>query len=311
MAIRGQSCSFSVVVYWWAAVSLVFLLAGCQRIVPSPSVQSAQLRLGLGSDSALATAAHVNDGSKTSASDVGAASALTTTTPSTATANVVAMQYAIVVGTPDNPTIDGGVINSDPRQVGEVAILQPAPPNAAAAAANAAVAVVPAISSATTTSTFSDTWATSKRVKKVLEDAARHGKLAYVLQKSDEYGLPASVATVPIVESGYRDQVISPKGAAGAWQLMPYTAQAYGVTREERHKLVASTGAALSLLQQLHQQFKSWELAFAAYNAGAPRVQRALRQKPTATSVQELDLPSETKEYVARIMALNQQIAAL
>ena len=124
------------------------------------------------------------------------------------------------------------------------------------------------------------------------------------MKKSDEMQLPASVALIPLIESGYQN-VVSPKGAAGVWQLMPAVAHDYGITPAERFQFEPATDTALKLLRQLHQKFGSWELAFAAYNAGATRVETALHQQPKATSIQELNLPIETQQYVKKIMQIN------
>lgn len=151
---------------------------------------------------------------------------------------------------------------------------------------------------------FQDNWATSSKVKQVLMQAAQQGKLAYVLKKSEEMQLPASVALIPLVES-HCQNITSPKGAAGDWQLMPAVANDYGITSEERFEFKPATNTALKLLQNLHARFGNWELAFAAYNAGSTRVETALKKQPTVSSIQELALPIETKQYVQKIKTAN------
>jgi hypothetical protein len=158
---------------------------------------------------------------------------------------------------------------------------------------------------------FQDNWATSDQVATLLKQAAKDGKLDYVLKKADEKGLPASVATIPMVESNYHDDAISSKGAVGSWQLMPKTAQELGLKPEECKQFTLATDAALNMLNDLHNQFGSWELAFAAYNAGPARVQAALKKNPAAASVQELDLPQETKDYVKQIALINKKLGQL
>lgn len=214
------------------------------------------------------------------------------------------VQHTSAIGTPDHPTIDGGIINA-----AGVTPIQAATINTM----NANTLNINQLNFSHATNmpefrAFSDDWATSERVKNLLTIAARNGKLEYVLHRTDEKGLPASVATVPMIESQYQDLATSTKGAAGAWQLMEHTARDYGLAKEERYKFTAATNAALNLLHDLHRKFHSWELAFAAYNAGTKTVQNALRKNPYANSVQELELPQETKIYVARIMALNKII---
>lgn len=215
-------------------------------------------------------------------------------------------QHTDFVGTPDNPTFDGGIINAaDGLAVNE---FKAAPIETSIQAK--APAIQPMITTVNSKS-FQDNWATSNKVKLLLKKAAADGKLDYVLQKTDEKGLPASVATVPMIESAYQENANSPKGAAGVWQLMPVTAKDYGIDKSDRYNLKPATEAALNLLNDLHRQFGNWELAFAAYNAGAERVNKALQQNPKAKSVQELNLPKETKDYVAHIMALNKTLESL
>jgi len=199
-------------------------------------------------------------------------------------------QHTNVIGTPEQPTIDGGIINAVAPQATQLAVPH-----------------LPLLSLSSKQNYTTHNMEVPPRLKQPLATIMRDNKLklAYVLKKIEEKGLPASIATLPIIESRYQTTAISPKGAAGVWQLMPDTAQQYGLARDERHQFVLATEAALNLLHHLYQQFNNWELAFAAYNAGTARVQKALHQQPHAITVQELDLPTATKNYVAQIMELN------
>lgn len=194
------------------------------------------------------------------------------------------------IGTPDEPTIDGKPINST-VPAPEINIVESPLKESKAA--------------------FEDSWATSDKVKKILDSAASDGKLGYVMKKTKAMGLPASVAVVPIVESAYQTQAVSPKGAAGAWQLMPATAKAYGLNKEQRFEFTTSTDAALRLLRDLHQQFGNWELAFASYNAGSQRVSKALEKNPSAKTIDDLSLPMETKTYVKRMIQINATLESM
>lgn len=72
-------------------------------------------------------------------------------------------------------------------------------------------------------------------------------------------------------ESGWRATARSHKGAYGLAQLMPATARALGVDREDPHQNLE--GGARYLRAQ-YDRFKSWRLALAAYNAGPEAVAR-------------------------------------
>lgn len=156
-----------------------------------------------------------------------------------------------------------------------------------------------------------DTWATDEKVEKALHQAAGDGKLSYVLGQAKQKNLPASVALVPIVESNYNSKAVSPKGAGGAWQIMPNTAKGYGMESKDRFDFNNSTKLALQILTDLHQQFGNWALTFAAYNCGSQCVINALKKNPSAKDIDDLSIPNETKSYVHQIMNLNNIISGL
>jgi membrane-bound lytic murein transglycosylase D len=138
----------------------------------------------------------------------------------------------------------------------------------------------------------------------------------YILSEIEARQMPAELAILPIVESGYLPRARSRARAVGLWQIMPFTASDLGLKRsagyDGRHDVHASTSAALEYLTQMHNMFNGdWLLALAAYNAGPQRVKRALKK----VSVNEdgaydkdiywdLHLPRETLNYVPRILAL-------
>jgi hypothetical protein len=126
-------------------------------------------------------------------------------------------------------------------------------------------------------------------------------------------GIPQEMASVVMVESGGRSTALSPKGALGLWQLMPDTARRYGLvvtpSRDERLDVERSTRAAAHYLRDLYQQFGSWPVALAAYNAGEQRVQRAVERAGTADFIQLSSLrllPQETRNYVPAVLSAMQ-----
>ncbi|MGN5075543.1 lytic transglycosylase domain-containing protein [Aeromonas veronii] len=132
--------------------------------------------------------------------------------------------------------------------------------------------------------------------------------IRWVAEQVHERKLPPLLAFVPLLESSYRLDVVSAAGAAGPWQLMPDTATRFAIpiTNEfdGRYSLPLATEAALSYLAWLYRFFgNDWLLALAAYNAGEGRVLNAVLKAGTR-NIWELELPTETRFYVARFVAL-------
>ena len=142
--------------------------------------------------------------------------------------------------------------------------------------------------------------------------------LAYAKRVFRSRGMPEDLAYLAIVESGYRSEVRSPAGAAGAWQFMPYTGQKYGLNQDwwtdERLDPFKSTEAAADYLQKLYGDFGDWPTAIAAYNAGEGKIGRA-KQGTGGRDFFEIksrnhmlddraQLRDETKQYVPRYLAV-------
>ena len=142
--------------------------------------------------------------------------------------------------------------------------------------------------------------------------------LAYAKRVFRSRGMPEDLAYLAIVESGYRCEVRSPAGAAGAWQFMPFTGQKYGLNQDwwtdERLDPFKSTEAAADYLQKLYGDFGDWPTAIAAYNAGEGKIGRA-KQGTGGRDFFEIksrnhllddraQLRDETKQYVPRYLAV-------
>ena len=103
-------------------------------------------------------------------------------------------------------------------------------------------------------------------------------------------GLPAGLLNaIAKHESNYNPDAVSPAGARGLMQIMPATARELGV--DPSVPAQAIDGAARLLADNL-RQFKSIDLAVAAYNAGAGAVSRHGGIPPYA----------ETQAYVQRVL---------
>ena len=136
--------------------------------------------------------------------------------------------------------------------------------------------------------------------------------LHYVVSALQQRNMPTELALLPIVESAYDPFAYSRSGAAGMWQFLPGTGSVFGLKRtwwyDGRKDVVASTDAALTYLQRLHDMFNGdWLLAVAAYNFGEGSVQRAIddnRRRGLPTDFWSLKLRDETRTYVPRLLAL-------
>lgn len=134
----------------------------------------------------------------------------------------------------------------------------------------------------------------------------------FVLGEIEKRQMPAELAILPIIESGYYPRARSHAKAEGLWQIMPYTGKELGLKRtysyDGRHDVYAATSAALDYLEQMHARFDGdWLLALAAYNAGPQRVKRALKSVQTIHDDNvywNLPLPRETRNYVPKLFAI-------
>ena len=139
--------------------------------------------------------------------------------------------------------------------------------------------------------------------------------LYHTVKEAERRGLPTELALLPIIESSYDPAATSSAAAAVMWQFIPSTGRIYGLKQtslyDGRRDVVESTRAAYEFLGSLYNQFGSWELALAAYNAGPGRIQQAINRNKAAglpTDYWSLKLPQETMNYVPRFLAVAQII---
>jgi hypothetical protein len=124
-----------------------------------------------------------------------------------------------------------------------------------------------------------------------LLDTTPYGEI--IASVSQAHGVdPLLVRALIQVESGYRPQARSPKGAMGLMQLMPSTAKEYNVRNPFEPK--ANIEAGIKRLKSLIDQFGVVETALAAYNAGEGAVKKFNGIPPYR----------ETRDYVYRILSL-------
>lgn len=123
-----------------------------------------------------------------------------------------------------------------------------------------------------------------------------------------EEGIPEDFKFLAVIESGL-ENVRSPRGAKGFWQLMPNTAKEYGlevnINVDERYHIEKSTRVACKYIMKAKERFGSWTLAAASYNRGIYGIDRLL-EKQQVDDYYELLLNNETSRYVFRILAVKE-----
>ncbi len=121
-------------------------------------------------------------------------------------------------------------------------------------------------------------------------------------------GVPDDFKYLALIESGLQN-VTSPSGAKGFWQIMKATGKEYGLeindNVDERYNLEKSTEVACQYVLASKEKFGSWTLAAAAYNAGNKRISDRLEQQQV-TNYYDLLLNDETARYVPRIVVVKE-----
>jgi hypothetical protein len=123
-----------------------------------------------------------------------------------------------------------------------------------------------------------------------------------------EEGVPDDFKYLSVIESGLQN-VVSPAGARGFWQIMPQTGKELDLevndNVDERYHLEKSTRAACKYLKDSKEKLGSWTLAAAAYNAGNAGISRQL-DRQQVSEYYDLLLGEETGRYMFRIIAMKE-----
>lgn len=137
----------------------------------------------------------------------------------------------------------------------------------------------------------------------------------FIAQECEKRGMPSELALLPFVESQFNPLARSPSAAEGLWQFVPSTGRQFDLKQnkwvDQRRDLVASTRAALDYLTYLYDMHGDWHLALISYNWGEGSVLKAIRKAQEAglePTLQNLDLPNETRHYIPKLQALKNLI---
>jgi len=122
------------------------------------------------------------------------------------------------------------------------------------------------------------------------------------------YGIPNDFKYLALIESGLQN-VTSPAGAKGFWQIMKPTGKEYGLeinsNVDERYDFEKSTHVACQYILKAKEKFGNWTLAAAAYNAGITGSSKRLEDQ-NVSGYYDLLLGEETGRYLFRIVALKE-----
>lgn len=156
-----------------------------------------------------------------------------------------------------------------------------------------------------------DTWAKAKKVSSEIKaqkkEAPEQTAALPEAPKQKQQAMNAIVNAMIQVESGMKGfpkgnpKAVSPKGAQGIMQIMPYMGKRYGLKNpfdpDENRKV------GTKIFEDELDRFKDVLLAVAAYNAGSPAVNRAIKKAGSRDfdSIAKY-LPEETQKYVEKVL---------
>lgn len=120
-----------------------------------------------------------------------------------------------------------------------------------------------------------------------------------------EEGVPDDFKYLCVAESGL-DNVTSPAGAKGFWQILSPTGKEFGLEInsevDERYHIEKATRVACKYLKRAKAKFGNWTSAAASYNMGMRGLSRQM-EKQQETDYYDLLLNEETSRYVFRILS--------
>jgi membrane-bound lytic murein transglycosylase D len=152
----------------------------------------------------------------------------------------------------------------------------------------------------------------SGKIKDRIQNSLSRGTryLPMIRQVFAEEGIPQDLAYLPIIESGFRNEVRSWAKAVGMWQFIRSTGKIYGLQQDswidERRDPVKATRAAARYLKHLYELTDDWYLALAGYNAGPGTVNRAVQGTDSRNfwdHARSRYLWNDTKNYVPQLCA--------
>ncbi|MFZ2340500.1 MAG: lytic transglycosylase domain-containing protein [Bacteroidales bacterium] len=152
--------------------------------------------------------------------------------------------------------------------------------------------------------------------RELLTSAYRHSSTILIIKKAYRYfpviekilmenGIPDDFKYLVAAESEFNN-VVSPSGATGFWQIMAATGREAGMeinnVTDERYHLEKSTEFACGFIRKSYEKYGNWTLAAASYNGGRGSVdeQAGIQRQ---NNYYDLLLNEETARYIFRVVA--------
>lgn len=131
----------------------------------------------------------------------------------------------------------------------------------------------------------------------------------YVETNAEYYGIPKDIVySVIKVESNYRYDAVSSRGAVGLMQIMPETFEWLLTKTGENHDMNKLYDPAVNIkygtyyLSMLYNELAVWDTVYAAYNAGIGNVRNWLKDERYTTNGRLTNIPfDETSKYVVKV----------
>jgi hypothetical protein len=152
--------------------------------------------------------------------------------------------------------------------------------------------------------------------REILTSAYRHSSTILILKRANRYlpmiekilaknGIPDDFKYLVAAESEYNN-VTSPAGATGFWQIMAQTGKEEGMeinqVVDERYDVERSTEFACDYFKKSYQKFGNWTMVAASYNGGRAGLDVQIDIQGQK-NYYDLLLNEETARYIFRVVA--------
>lgn len=152
--------------------------------------------------------------------------------------------------------------------------------------------------------------------KEILTNAYRHSSTILIIKKANRYNpiiesilkknnIPEDFKYLVAAESEYNN-VVSPVGAAGFWQIMADTGKEHGLeinsVVDERYNIEKATQFACDYFKKSYEKYGNWTLVAASYNGGRAGIDIQIGIQ-NQKNYYDLLLNDETARYIFRVVA--------